>query len=365
MIRRASIPGARPRPRPASPAPSRARRPRARAPRAARRTGRRASAGRQPLEAGRARGRSAPRPRRRRTPRTPAPAPPRPAGAGRSVSTRLRLYSRIGSRPVSSSSSRRAASAGVSPASMWPCTVSHDPGQRPPGRAPEQQALERAAGAPQHVQVDQRRRGSRSRPPPREGVEQLDARPLRLLRMELRAEHVAVAHDGREHVAVVAGGQHVVLGQPRPDGSCARDRRTAARPGRAAASTACARARRGRVDPRPARRAARAASVSNRRTSPGRIPSPRDVRRLVARREEELQAEADAHDRPARAPPPRAPPSPSPRRARGCATPGRSGRRRASRTRSARRTSSGSAVSVASCPPAARARTTLFRLFTP
>src|SRR5438034_5658581 len=35
--------------------------------------------------------------------------------------------------PVSSRSSRSAACTGVSPGSMCPCTVSHDPGERPPG----------------------------------------------------------------------------------------------------------------------------------------------------------------------------------------------------------------------------------------
>src|SRR6185369_17865859 len=54
-----------------------------------------------------------------------------------------------------------------------------------------------------------------SRAPPGEGVEQLDPGPLRLLRVKLRPDHVRLPHEGGEDFAVLAGAEHVRVGDIR------------------------------------------------------------------------------------------------------------------------------------------------------
>ena len=147
MIRRASIPGARPppprrRPLPSScTASSRARRSRGQAKRAPRRRRRRAT--RSASCSGPSRTAASPGPRRRRT---PAPGPPRPAVLIERLDPAQVVEPERHQSGLLLPAPAAAASAGRSPSSMCPCTVSHEPGHRPPGGPAQHQAL--AARAP-------------------------------------------------------------------------------------------------------------------------------------------------------------------------------------------------------------------------
>ena len=257
----------------------------------------------------------------------------------------------------------RAAWAGVSPASMWPCTVSQEPGQRPPLPALQHQTLERRA----------RRRAARRRRPARPAI--LVTASTARTRRAARCRPAATSRDGTarrarspcprawERPRRTRRCRAPRSRAPTPGGSCGRDRRSwparrrAARPpdARRPASVRSTRAQptcgtwqRGDEPPHLARAAA----------------EPARLRRLFARLEEELQPEADPHDRPARrgrladgvAEAGRAPGSARP--ARSCPRPASAPGPRCAPRRDR-------SVSVAACPPAASARTTLFRLFTP
>ena len=214
MIRRASIPGARP--PPDRRRPGRAARPRRRA-RGLPRPGEPPPRLDRPraIRTGRAPGRYA----RRRRPATNA------ANTGTSATSSMPvLIERLDPAQVVQPLGREAGLLRELPPrrvgrrlARLRCAVHGLPRARAPaaGGSAQHEALERRGRRPAARTDRPATRGPRSRAPPGEGVEQLDPAPLRLLRMELRADHVARPTIVGNSRSYVAGGEHGVVGQRR------------------------------------------------------------------------------------------------------------------------------------------------------
>ena len=93
---------------------------------------------------------------RRQWRRRRAPVRPHRSGADRMTRPGSGCRAAPPLNPVSSASSLAAASAGRSPGSMWPCTVSHEPGQRPPAARRSTRHSRRAADTSHDVHVHER-----------------------------------------------------------------------------------------------------------------------------------------------------------------------------------------------------------------
>src|SRR5512135_239969 len=245
--------------------------------------------------AGRARVQAGLPPPPRRTPQTPGPAPPRPGRADRT------------SRPGSGCTGARLpgrspppAPVGRRPPAAPPPRCGHGPSPRSRGIGP----LGRGAAPgpePRPLPPAARTRppgwsGPSSRVPLGEGRQERDAGALRFLGVELGAEHGVLPDQRRKDIAVLPGGQNRAGGQAGRmiavyvvvelglGENLAHDRMPVAR--------------RGGLDPRPA-------DVGDREIDgepanvPGKQAQAPEARRLLASLEEELEAEADPHHRPA------------------------------------------------------------------
>ena len=252
---------------------------------------------------------------------------------------------------------------------MWPCTISHDPGHRPPaarrsdqatrsrGTRPPARTYRSTSETPIVVMAATARRRQASSMPARCDFSGWNCAPITLSmahegrkgpRRSRRSPRTSPASGTRGRVIAV----HVIEERGLAPEELAEHRVRAAR------------ARSAR--PAPSRRAAPAGWCGTSTPRPGSRPSPVGVGCLFALREEELQPETDAQHRSPRARDVAGSRRPSPVRRRFSRRLTEIARRPAPRPRLGRRTAPGSAVSVASWPAGpASARTTLARLFTP